>query len=101
MQTLQIHRYVASPFKSKAYQSMGVDFINDEENQTVYTEDEGPVRIQYKCLVPIYVSPEMKLVSLFPKQNYDVLSPNFHIHVSDERFIYSQENRSAYFAAAK
>ncbi len=26
-----------------------------------YTENEGPVRIQYKCLVTIYVFPEMKL----------------------------------------
>ncbi len=25
------------------------------------TANEGPVRIQYKCLVPIYVFPEMKL----------------------------------------
>jgi hypothetical protein len=31
--------------------------------------------IQYKCLIPVYVFPEMK-------QNYNVLSPNFHIHVS-------------------
>jgi hypothetical protein len=29
-----------------------------------YTANEGPVRIQYKCLVPIYVFPEMKLCSL-------------------------------------
>ncbi len=29
------------------------------------TANEGPMRIQYKCLVPIYVFPEMKL--LFPK----------------------------------
>ncbi len=29
-------------------------------------------RIQYKCLVPIYVFPKMKL--LFPKQKYNVLS---------------------------
>jgi hypothetical protein len=36
--------------------------------------NEGPVRIQYKCLVPIYVFPEIKL--LFPKQNYNILSPN-------------------------
>jgi hypothetical protein len=44
---------------------------------------KGPVRIQYKCLVPIDVFPEMKLcASLFPKQNYNVLSLNFHIHVS-------------------
>jgi hypothetical protein len=41
------------------------------------------MRIQYKCLVPIYVFPAMKLAaSLFPKQNYNGLSPNFHIHVS-------------------
>ncbi len=26
-----------------------------------YTANEGPMRIQYKCLVPIYVFPEMKL----------------------------------------
>jgi hypothetical protein len=37
--------------------------------------NEGPVRIQYNCLVPIYTA------SLFPNQNYNVLSPNFHIHV--------------------
>ena len=33
----------------------------------------------------IYVFPEMKLrgvASLFPKHNYNVLSPSFHIHVS-------------------
>jgi hypothetical protein len=30
-------------------------------NHRLYTANEGPVRIQYKCLVPIYVSPEMKL----------------------------------------
>ncbi len=30
---------------------------------------KGPVRIQYKCLVPIYVFPEIKL--LFPKQYYN------------------------------
>ncbi len=34
----------------------------------VRTANKGPVRIQYKCLVPIYVLSEMKL--LFPKQNY-------------------------------
>ncbi len=48
-----------------------------------YTSNEGPVRIQHKCLVPIYLFPKIKLRgSLFPKQNYHVLSPNFHIHVS-------------------
>jgi hypothetical protein len=38
-----------------------------------YTANELPVRIQYKCLVPIYVFLEMKL--LFPKQNYNVCLP--------------------------
>ncbi len=28
------------------------------------TANEGRVRIQYKCLVPIYVFPEMKLCSI-------------------------------------
>ncbi len=62
-----------------------------------------------KCLVPIYVFPEMKLRG--QKQNYNVLSPNFHIHVSVNdlyiprifmyqlAIIYSQD-QSAYFAAA-
>jgi hypothetical protein len=45
-----------------------------------YTANEGPVRIQYKWLVPIYVFPEMKM--LFPKQNYNVLSPSSYTHVS-------------------
>ncbi len=44
--------------------------------------NEGLVRIQYKCLVTIYVFPEMKLVTVFPKQNLNVLSPNFLILVS-------------------
>jgi hypothetical protein len=30
----------------------------------VHTVNEGPVRIQYKCLVPIYVFPEIKLHGL-------------------------------------
>jgi hypothetical protein len=44
------------------------------------TANEGPVIIQYKCLVPIYVFPEMKL--LFPKQNYNVLSLSSYTHTS-------------------
>ncbi len=42
--------------------------------------NEGPVRIQYKYLVPIYLFPEMK--QLFPKQNYNVLSPSSYTHIS-------------------
>ncbi len=39
------------------------------------TANEGPARIQYKCLFPIYVFLEMKLHGLvIPKQNYNVLS---------------------------
>jgi hypothetical protein len=46
----------------------------------IHTANEGPVRMQYKCLVPNYVFPEIKL--LFPKQNYNVLSPSSYIHIS-------------------
>ncbi len=52
--------------------------------------NEGPVRIQYKCLVPIYVFPEMTL--LFPKQNYNVLSPRSHTHMSVRDFYISRIN---------
>jgi hypothetical protein len=45
-----------------------------------HTANEGPVRIQYKCLVPIYVLSEMKL--LFPKQKNNVLSPSSFTHIS-------------------
>ncbi len=44
------------------------------------TANEGPVRIEYKCVVPIHEFPEMKL--LFPKQNYNVLSPSSYSHIS-------------------
>jgi hypothetical protein len=48
-----------------------------------HNANEGPVKIQSKCLVPIHVFPEMKLRFLvISKQNYKVLSPYFHIHVS-------------------
>ncbi len=45
-----------------------------------YTANEGLLRIQYECPVPIYVFPEMKLS--FPKQNYNVLSPSSYTHIS-------------------
>ncbi len=31
---------------------------------SLHTANEGPMRIQYKCIVPIYVFPEMKLYGL-------------------------------------
>ena len=53
-----------------------------------YTSHAVPVRNQYKCLVPIYVFPEMKL--LFPKQNGNVLSPSSYTHISvRDLYIYS------------
>jgi hypothetical protein len=45
-----------------------------------FTANEGLMRIQYKCLVPISVFPEMKL--LFPKHNYNVLSRSSYTHIS-------------------
>ncbi len=66
-----------------------------EEWQKSRTANEGPVRIQNKCLVPMYVFPEKKLfyfqlcaVSLF-----------LHSYIC-ERFIYFKD-RSAYSAAGK
>ncbi len=48
-----------------------------------HTANEGPVRIQYNRLVPIYAFPDMKLRGLIIlKQKCNVLSPSFHIHVS-------------------
>jgi hypothetical protein len=51
------------------------------------TANEGPVRIQYKCLVSIYVFQEMKL--LFPKRNimFSSVSQFLHSHIY-ERFIF-------------
>ncbi len=46
----------------------------------LYTAKERPVRIQYKCLVPIYVFSEMEL--LFPKQNYNILSHSLFTRIS-------------------
>jgi len=46
-----------------------------------HTANEGPVRIQYKFMVPIYLFLEIKL-PCYSKQNFNVLSPNFQIRVS-------------------
>ncbi len=48
-----------------------------------YTANEGSVRIQYKCLVRFMFYQKWNcLAYLFSKQNYNVLYPNFHIHLS-------------------
>jgi hypothetical protein len=45
----------------------------------LHTAKEGPVKILYKCQIPIYVFPEMKMI--FLKQNYNVLSPSSYAHI--------------------
>jgi hypothetical protein len=64
------------------YNTMLINISKFESIRVVvcYPSNEGPVRIQYKCLVPIYVFPEIQL--LFPKQNYNVLSSNSYTHIS-------------------
>ncbi len=52
----------------------------DRQTTNICTANEWPVRIQYKCLVPIYVFLEMKL--LFSKQNYNVKSPSSYTRTS-------------------
>ncbi len=59
---------------------IGVEEKEEEGICPLRTANEGPVRIQYKCLIPAYVFPEMKL--LFPRQNYNVLSPSSYTHIS-------------------
>ncbi len=59
-----------------------------------HTANKGLVRIQYKCLVPIYVLPEIILCSLLIFKNriiYNVLSPNSYTHNICERCIYFQD----------
>ncbi len=63
-----------------------------------HTSNEWPVRIQYKCLVPNYVFPEIKL--LFLKQNYNVLPTSSYTHISVINYIYFQD-WSAYSTAGK
>jgi hypothetical protein len=56
-----------------------------------HTAYEGPVRIEYKCRVRLMYSQKGNCAaSLFQKQNYNVLSPNFHIHVSVSDLLFPQ-----------
>ena len=59
---------------------------------TVHTANEGPERIQYKCLVvwfPFMYSQKWNCAaSLFPKQNYNVLSPNSYLIYLWEIYIF-------------
>jgi hypothetical protein len=57
-----------------------------------YTANEGPVRTQYKCLVAIYVFPEMKLRSLVISKTELLCSVSQFPHSCIcERFIYSMD----------
>jgi hypothetical protein len=51
---------------------------------------KGRMRIQYKCLVPIYVFPKIKL--LFSKQNYNFLYPSSYAHISVRDLYISRTN---------
>jgi hypothetical protein len=53
---------------------------NDRTFLSSTLQMKGRLRIQYNCLVPIYVFPEMEL--LFTKQNYKVLSPSSYTQTS-------------------
>jgi hypothetical protein len=57
--------------------------------------NENPTKMSGSAF---YVFPEMKL--LFPKQNYNILSPSSYTHKICERFIYFKD-RSVYSAAGK
>ncbi len=76
-------------------------FVLIQKACTMYIANEGPVRIQYKCLVPIYVFPEMELYSLVISKTELKCSVFQFLHsYICERFIHFQD-RSVYFAAAK
>ncbi len=63
---------------------------------------KGRVRIQYICLVPIHVFPEMKqCCPIFPKQNYNDLSLSSYTHISVRDLYTYFQDRSVYFSAAK
>jgi hypothetical protein len=69
--------------------------------QNSLTAKEGPVSIKYKCLLPIYVFPEMKLCSLLiSKPKINVLSPNSYTHISVRDLYISRIGLLVYFAAA-
>ncbi len=56
-----------------------------ESRTLAHTANEGPMRIQYKCLVLIFVLSKMKL--LFPKQNYNVLPPSSYTHIFPGKYV--------------
>ncbi len=66
-----------------------------------HTANEGLVRIQPNCLVPVYIFPEMKLPGLVISKKELLCSViQFPHSCVCEQFLYSHD-WSAYFAAAK
>jgi hypothetical protein len=63
---------------------------------TAYTANEGPARIQYKCLVPIYVCTVHVQPPFF--QNRIIM---FCLPIPMHSYIIYFQDRSVYFAAAK
>ncbi len=72
--------YSTCPSQPSWSAELGSPFLTHLQNNVLYTANEGPVRIQHKCLVPLYVLPEMKLLCL--EQNYIVLSSSSYTHIS-------------------
>jgi hypothetical protein len=76
-------------------------FFAQKKRRKIHTANERPVRIQYKCLVPIYVFPEMKLRGLvISKTEFEFSVSQFPHSFIFVQFMYYQD-RFAYFAAAK
>jgi hypothetical protein len=66
--------------KGALYKRFSKGLVNCVYSSSVtINANEGPVRIQYKCLIPIYVFPEMK--------NWYLSSQFLHSYIC-ERFIY-------------
>jgi hypothetical protein len=77
-----------------------INYIETKETLR-HTANEGPERIQYKYLVPIYVFPEMKLCSLVISKTVLLCSVFQFLHsYICEKFIYFQD-QLVYFSAAK
>jgi hypothetical protein len=71
-------------------------FYSNQFCRYCYTANEGPVSIQYKCLVTIYVFPELKLLGLIiSKTELLCFVSEFPQSCICERFIYPQD-RCAY-----
>jgi hypothetical protein len=57
----------------KIWKMSSTPFVEHTKKDGKRTKNEGPVRIQYKCLVPIHVFPEMKMCGLLIKNRIIML----------------------------